>query len=77
MIVLNLMELVKMAEKKEERKADRVVVESEERAFEEGRLERGGFGPEPNMVSEMDRERQRESGPIGESAKKSARRQGT
>ncbi len=62
-----------MAEKKEERKADRVVVESEERAFEEGRLERAGFGPEPNTVSEMDTERERESGPAGESAKKSAR----
>lgn len=66
-----------MAEKKEERKADRVVVESEERAFEAGQQIRSGTSEESNVISERDTERERESGPAGESAKKSARRQGT
>ncbi len=62
-----------MAERKEERKVDRVLVESEERAFEEGSLERLGSEKEPSMISDMDIERERESKAAGESAKKSAR----
>jgi hypothetical protein len=66
-----------MAEKKEERKADRVVVESEERAFEAGQQIRAGTSRESNVISEKDTEQESESGPAGESAKKSARWQGT
>lgn len=66
-----------MAEKRAEKKEDKVIAESEERAYEAGQQIRAGTSRESNVISETDTEREKESGPAGESAKKSARWQGT